>query len=327
MDTIASATTIAPVSSAPAVSIVVPCYNGGRFLDGLMASLARQTFRDFEVVIVDDGSTDEATVRKLATLQDTSQGFLAGSGARHPPAQPRGVRGAQYRRPRSRCRFPFHARLRRYGRAEFLAEVVPALRTAPPDVGVAVAHMRLIGAETGVARRYFNRFDLLFTNTLSPGIVVRKECWRAAGGYDETMRDGYEDWDFSLRLAEAGYRAIEIAKPLYIYHVASDDQIAQPIVGRPYAAPLRQTVATDPQPACAKLWPDRYRAAVVVEAPRPWRPRRVVEGACGLPRRADAARYRVQPAIRGPATATHARPQLIAFGFAASRPRGQASLR
>ena len=83
--------------------------------------------------------------------------------------------------------------------------------------------MRLIGAETGVARRYFNRFDLLFTNTMSPGIVVRKDSWRTAGGYDETMRDGYEDWDFSLRLVEAGFRAIEIAKPLYIYHVAGDD--------------------------------------------------------------------------------------------------------
>ena len=146
----------------------------------------------------------------------------------------------------------------------FLAEVVPALRTAPPDVGVAVAHMRLIGAETGVARRYFNRFDLLFTNTLSPGIVVRKECWRAAGGYDETMRDGYEDWDFSLRLAEAGYRAIEIAKPLYIYHVAGDDADLEPVVERPCAAPLRQTLAPNSQPACAKLWADRDRAAVVV---------------------------------------------------------------
>ncbi len=223
MDTITSATTIVPVSSAPAVSIVVPCFNGGRFLDGLLASLARQTFRDFEVVIVDDGSTDELTLRKLAALQDTLRNSLPDR-VRVIRQANRGASAARNTGAReARADLLFMLDCDDTIEPSFLAEVVSALRAAPPDVGVAVAHMRLIGAETGVARRYFNRFDLLFTNTMSPGIVVRKDSWRTAGGYDETMRDGYEDWDFSLRLVEAGFRAIEIAKPLYIYHVAGDD--------------------------------------------------------------------------------------------------------
>ncbi len=223
MDTIASATTLVPVGVAPAVSIVVPCYNGGRFLDGLMASLARQTFRDFDVVIVDDGSTDELTLCKLAALRDAAPDALRDQ-VRVIHQANRGASAARNTGAReARADLLFMLDCDDTVEPNFLAEVVPALRAAPPDVGVAVAHMRLIGAETGVARRYFNRFDLLFTNTLSPGIVVRKASWRAAGGYDETMRDGYEDWDFSLRLAEAGYRAIEIAKPLYIYHVAGDE--------------------------------------------------------------------------------------------------------
>jgi glycosyltransferase involved in cell wall biosynthesis len=51
----------------PAVSVVVPCYNGARFIDQLMATLAGQTFRDFETIIVDDGSGEE-TRQKLASL-------------------------------------------------------------------------------------------------------------------------------------------------------------------------------------------------------------------------------------------------------------------
>src|SRR5690242_21923217 len=57
----------------PAVSVVVPCYNGGRFLDGLMRSLARQTFRDFEIVIVDDGSRDPETLARLDALGDAAR--------------------------------------------------------------------------------------------------------------------------------------------------------------------------------------------------------------------------------------------------------------
>ncbi|MEJ2435235.1 MAG: glycosyltransferase, partial [Pseudolabrys sp.] len=107
---------------------------------------------------------------------------------------------------------------------EFLADTVPLLQAAPSEVGMVVTHLRLIGAETGIVRRYFNRFDLLFTNTLSVGLVLRKRCWSAVGGYDETMRDGYEDWDFSLRLMSAGYRGLEVAKPLYIYSIGDAEK-------------------------------------------------------------------------------------------------------
>src|SRR5262245_33185117 len=54
--------------SAPEISVVVPCYNGGRFLDRLLGSLASQTFRSFEIVVVDDGSTDPDTHARLARL-------------------------------------------------------------------------------------------------------------------------------------------------------------------------------------------------------------------------------------------------------------------
>jgi glycosyltransferase involved in cell wall biosynthesis len=201
-------------SQAPAVSIVVPCYNGGRFLDGLIASLARQTFRDFEVIIVDDGSTDQETIRKLdalaARVRVIRQDNRGPSAARNT-----GIRAA--------CAdILFMLDCDDIIEATFLAETVPALRTAPPDVAMVFTHLRLIGAETGLVSRYFNRFDLLFTNTLSSGLVVRKQCCEAVGGYDETMRDGYEDWDFSLRLATAGFNGIEIAKPLYVYHIGSE---------------------------------------------------------------------------------------------------------
>ena len=198
----------------PAVSIVVPCYNGGRFLDGLMASLARQTFRDFEIVIVDDGSRDAETLRKLAVLEGPARVI------RRPNGGPSAARNTGIRAARADLLFMLDCD--DTIEPEFLAETVPLLQASPADVGMICTDIRLTGAEGGISTRYFNRFDLLFTNTLSAGLVLRRAAWQAAGGYDEAMRDGYEDWDFSLRLASAGYRGLRVAKPLYIYQIATD---------------------------------------------------------------------------------------------------------
>lgn len=199
---------------APTVSVVVPCFNGGRFLDGLMQSLAHQTFRDFEIVIVDDGSSDAATLRKLAALDGIAH-IIHQDNAGPSAARNAGIRAA---------RADLVAMLDCDDTLEpnYLAETVTLLLGAPPDVAMTFTHMRTAGGQSTIGRRYFNLFDLLFTNTVSVGLVLRKVAWRAVGGYDESMREGYEDWDFSLRLVDAGYRGIEVPKPLYIYYIRPD---------------------------------------------------------------------------------------------------------
>lgn len=46
--------------SAPSVSIILPIYNGETFLPATLASIAAQTYRSYELIVVDDGSTDES---------------------------------------------------------------------------------------------------------------------------------------------------------------------------------------------------------------------------------------------------------------------------
>ena len=217
----------------PSVSVVVPCYNGGRFLDTLMRSLARQTFRDFEIVIVDDGSRDPATVQKLAAFGDAARVI------RQENAGPSAARNAGIAAARADILFMLDCD--DTIEPNFLAETVPLLQASPADVGMVFSDIRLAGAESGISTRYFNRFDLLFTNTLSSGLVMRRSAFDAAGGYDEAMRDGYEDWDFSLRLSRAGFRGVRVAKPLYIYQIASA------------AAPSRSP-AIDSKRLYAALW-------------------------------------------------------------------------
>ena len=48
---------------SPLVSTVIPAYNAGRFINETIESALRQTLGDFEIVVIDDGSTDDTTAR------------------------------------------------------------------------------------------------------------------------------------------------------------------------------------------------------------------------------------------------------------------------
>ena len=203
--------------SAPAISVIVPCYNDGRFLDDLCDSLAAQTFRDFETIIIDDGSTEEATLQKLASL-DPAIRVVPQQNTRLP-----GARNAGFRAANGEFVLPLDCDDRLD--PSFLAETVAVLRDAPADVGFAFAHVRLAGDMDGVMPRHFNRFDQLFLNQLPYCMLIRRAAWQAAGGYDEAMRDGMEDWEFNIRLLQAGFGGVEIAKPLLIYRVSGEGML------------------------------------------------------------------------------------------------------
>jgi glycosyltransferase involved in cell wall biosynthesis len=197
----------------PTVSVVVPCYNGGAFIDQLLGALAAQTFRDFEVIIADDGS-DKETKAKLATLDpsirvvhQTNQG-------------PAAARNTGFRHARADLVLAIDCD--DLIEPSYLVETVAALRAAPADVGFAVTYERKVGRRTGHVEASFKLFDQLFANRLSSCMLVRKEAWQKVGGYDERMREGYEDWEFTVALGRAGYGCVVIPKTLFIYCTRGD---------------------------------------------------------------------------------------------------------
>jgi glycosyltransferase involved in cell wall biosynthesis len=205
------------VTAVPTISVVVPCYNGGRFLDQLLASLRAQTFRDFEIVIVNDGSTDRATQEKLAALDPAirvihqeNRGLSAARNAGFAAARADLVMALD-------CDDQLAP--------TYLAETLAALQSAGPETGFAFTHVRLVGGAHGIQKRYYNEFDILFKNIIGYSMLIRKAAWLKAGQYDESMRDGYEDWEFNIRLIGAGFAGIEIPKPLFIYTASTQGML------------------------------------------------------------------------------------------------------
>ena len=235
--------------SAPAVSIIVPCYNGGPFLDGLMACLAAQTLQDFEVIIVDDGSNEAATLQKLDALK---------SRVRVEHQVNRGPAAARNTGIRRSCGlFVLPLDCDDTIEPTFIAETLHGLERTAPETGFIFTHMRLTGGLEGVLPRHFNRFDQLFLNRLPYCVLFPRSAWEKVGGYDEAIPRGYEDWEFNIRLAKAGYRGIEYAKPLFVYRV-SNDGLLMGLASRLHGTRWRYIRDKHPDlyriPALVKLW-------------------------------------------------------------------------
>ncbi len=201
-------------ASVPAVSVVVPCYNGGAFVDELLGALAAQTYRDVEIIIVDDGSPDPATKEKLRSLKSSVRVIEQPNGG-PAAARNRGIRAA-------RAGFILTIDVDDLIEPTYLEETVPALRAAGPEIGFAATYERKIGRWVGVTECSFKLFDQLFTCRVPSCILMRKSAWERVGGYDESMREGYEDWEFLIAIGGAGYRAVIVPKPLFIYRTRED---------------------------------------------------------------------------------------------------------
>jgi CMP-N-acetylneuraminic acid synthetase len=205
----------------PKVTVYVPCHDYGRFLAQAVDSVRRQSYDDWELIIVDDGSTDET-----ASVTD---GFRAGLGdrlrvLRHSPA--RGLRAcANLALEAARGDY-----VMRLDADDFLDEsallVLATYLDRHPDVGLVYPNYTYVdeqGALLGVElrKRIGEEVALLDLPAHGAGTMVRKRVLKSVGGYSEAYdaQDGVELWLKVIRR----YGVANVFTPLFFYrqHAAS----------------------------------------------------------------------------------------------------------
>jgi hypothetical protein len=238
----------------PRVSVVMPVHNGGSYLAPAIDSILRQTFADFEFVIVDDGSTDE-TASTLRQYQAADPRIRVRS-------EPWAGLVASLNLGCSEARADYIARMDADDIAfpGRLATQVEFLDRHPRIAVVGSAVVRIDAAGRELRRNVCPTSHAAIVAALRsrtpfthPSVMLRAEAFVAAGGYRPAYQPA-EDYDLWVRLAER-YELANLAEPLLYYRVypkqVSVRQLEQQIlsvVGARATARQRAETGTDRSP-------------------------------------------------------------------------------
>src|SRR5262249_49931144 len=87
---------------------------------------------------------------------------------------------------------------------------------------------------------------LLDVNTVNGAALVRRAVWEAAGGQDETLREGCEDWDFWIGLVERGHRGAILPEILFHYRRRADS-MSRALVGEKHLELYARLIERHPE--------------------------------------------------------------------------------
>ena len=198
----------------PKVSIIVPCYNQAQYLDEALQSVLDQTHTNWECIIVNDGSPDTtAAVAQKWEAKDPRFIYLYKENGGVSSARNLGIEKAS-----SEFIVPLDADDK--FEITFLEKALQVL-IENPEVGI-VSSWGMFFSKGKTLQVYKSNAksitDLLFANGVNMGFsLFRKESWAKAGKYDGDKRNGYEDWEFLLRVSALGWKVHVIEEVLFFY--------------------------------------------------------------------------------------------------------------
>jgi glycosyltransferase involved in cell wall biosynthesis len=183
------------------VTVVITCFNYGRFLDDAVDSALAQVGGAPHVIVVDDGSTEPGTLDVLERLPDeveiVRQGRAGACVARNAGLQ--------------RVRTPYVLVLDADDRLTRKAlQVLREPLWRDPTLGFAYGRMRFFGDWEGELRfPPYDPYALLYRHTIGLSALMRREVIDATGGFDPAFEQ-FEDWELWVNALEHGWRGVQV---------------------------------------------------------------------------------------------------------------------
>jgi glycosyltransferase involved in cell wall biosynthesis len=216
------------------VSCIIPAFNAAKYVEASVESMRGQTYSNLEIIVVDDGSTDETARRVLAIAEQDSRVRLVQQANQGVAA----ARNTGIEQSRGEFLAPLDADDIWYPEA---VEQMLQPFLQHPDVGLVYAwYVNL--KDNGLPNGYFSaatvQGDVLPTlicdNIIgtASAMLIRRKCLDQVGMYTTRFRDqqaqGCEDWDLSIRIAER-YRFSVVPRFLVGYRSTDSSMSADPV--------------------------------------------------------------------------------------------------
>jgi glycosyltransferase involved in cell wall biosynthesis len=193
------------VMAGPKIAVIIPAYNAEKFIAAALTSVQAQSLANFEIIVVDDGSTDR-TAAIVASFSDRRITLIHQHNGGVSKARNTGLAA-------TRAPYVFFLDSDDMLAPEALRRMVDALDQAPDRVACVGNHIKISEDGTELSKRSHLRLKqlprgdtlrhLIAKNFVCGAIAIRTEAARAAGGFDTSLKLG-EDWEFWCRLALTG---------------------------------------------------------------------------------------------------------------------------
>lgn len=178
------------------VTVIIPCYNDGRYILEAVNSILNQTLKAEKIIIVDDGSNAE-TKKVLKNIKHSSVEIIY--------QENKGVSNARNTAiALARTDYILNLDADDYFEPSFIEKAVDVLDNNNQVVAVS-SYCRSFNKDKTIEiiKPLGGKLkDFIVINNGRANSMFLKKSWEAVGGFDEKMHEGYEDWEFWIAILE-----------------------------------------------------------------------------------------------------------------------------
>lgn len=203
------------------VSVIIPCYNDHEYIHEAINSINNQTHKNVEIIIVDDGS-DIKTKNILKAITQENLTILYQENLGTSAARNNGIN-------HSKGDYILTLDADDYFDPVFISKALNYI-SIDKKIGIISCWIKIFNDKGIVEMSKIPGGDLetlILFNSASGNYLFRKKCWFDAGGYDEKMKKGYEDWEFNISVAKAGWKTVIIEEYLFNYRKKNQSRNSQ----------------------------------------------------------------------------------------------------
>jgi glycosyltransferase involved in cell wall biosynthesis len=212
---------------APAITVLIPTYNQADYLPDAIESVLQQTWRDFELLVINDGSTDNTREVLEAYRSEPRLRVIHQSNQKLPRALNTGFKQA-------RGKFLTWTSSDNRMLPKMLETLENALRTNP-DVSLVYGDWELIDGKGNSQRVIqtlnYDPYLLMRTNYINACFLYRRSCQAELGLYNPKYLH-VEDWEYWLRMSEK-YKMMHVPKVLYQYRIHGNSLTSRAVLSQP----------------------------------------------------------------------------------------------